>query len=468
MSAAPTNDFWKLDRVDVFSTADHGGNPFVDTAYLDRIVENFDRFCKSPQGWEGIHYDPAAFRLPDLPADVGIGHDQQQQTLKDLLQRTDLLAGGWTKKLWREGNHLYANIENIPDELAQEIFDGTLRHVSAEFHPDFEATYDDADEEIVEPGYGPALKRTAFLGASAPRIKDLDPIPMPTRMELAFGESGGPVIICLSALPMPTRMLETFSEPPTPFPELTMDRNAIIQSLQALGFDVSKITDADQTDLLQEILSKMQNPVTPEVPPPGPDPTLNNAKFSEIAKKYQMSEDDKATLMGGMKAEDKTIANSDDKMVKCAERAFSKLIAPVLQTVTTLKNQLAPVTDGLKKQSQEAKRAKIQTFCEARVKEGKILPFEMDPRDKDGKPLPGLVDRLMERSDDKVLTFSEGKVSPLQAELDAIDARPPLASFAERHQQPLRPKAGMTPERRKELLGSTLQGQAILRKDARK
>lgn len=172
---------WKMEDVDLFSTSPHGENPITSIEQLDQIVENFNRFCAAPEGWEGIHYDPAAFRLPTLPADLGIGHDDEQETLKQLLERTDLLAGGWVTKLWRDGDHLRCDIERIPDSIAEAVIRGELRTCSAEFNPDFEGT-------PYRAGYGPALRRVALLGSTPPRKKDLDPLPMPTQLGF-FGES---------------------------------------------------------------------------------------------------------------------------------------------------------------------------------------------------------------------------------------------------------------------------------------
>src|SRR5262245_2982883 len=104
-------------RADIFTPGPTEANPFT-LKDLDWMVQNFNRLWPPGKSLDGIHFERPAFRLPGRPGDCGIVHDPDQSYLRQVLDRTDLPAGGWLTRIWREKDHLFADIDGIPDEVA--------------------------------------------------------------------------------------------------------------------------------------------------------------------------------------------------------------------------------------------------------------------------------------------------------------------------------------------------------------
>ena len=416
MILMPAGGSASLRNVEVFSTAPHGDNPFS-VGDLDQVVRNFYRFTKSTT--DGVHVQPPAYDPAwPLTADTGIGHDREQKFLQALLNKEQPLAAGWVTDLWRQGNKLFANIDNIPEAVAKLIDDRQLMWCSAELYEDFRPNGQ---------SYGPGLRRVAYLGSEPPKIKDLAPLPFTVR---SFSESSGRLLrVQTTAGPM----ILCFSE------MLPMDRAQMLAALQTLGVDTSKITDVVPDEVVAEWLRSAQgmqkNAEPPKLPEPKPKPAP-------------------ATM-------------SEEQVLKCSEGVFNRLMTPVLQQLTKLNATVQPLQADIGAAKQQAKRDRIVTFSEDMVKAGKVYPHELDPKGADGKPKPTLVDRLMLLDDSQqVLTFGEGKVTALAAEMEAIKARPPLKTFSEKI-LPGGGNAGMTADRRRQMLAGSAQGRAILEREAK-
>jgi hypothetical protein len=137
----------------IFAAGTHRGKTYS-VRDLDRMVENFRRFSTGPK---------ALLHVPAV-----IGHDEDDE--QEFLNRTDLPAAGWASRVWRDGNSLKADFEDVAPKIARLIRNKRYRKVSSE-------VYDDCPEGI--PGKGRMLRRVALLGGDIPAIKGLDDIPLP-------------------------------------------------------------------------------------------------------------------------------------------------------------------------------------------------------------------------------------------------------------------------------------------------
>lgn len=142
-----------LNGVEIFEVGKHRGKDYT-SQDLDDMVRNFDEFCKGQK---------PGFHVPAV-----LGHEEDQ----DLLDRSDLPAAGWASHIYREGDKLLADFDDVPDEIADLVRNKRYRTCSSE-------VYDQPPEGI--PGKGKMIRRVAFLGGDIPQLKNLHDLPMPNR-----------------------------------------------------------------------------------------------------------------------------------------------------------------------------------------------------------------------------------------------------------------------------------------------
>jgi hypothetical protein len=332
----------------------------------------------------------------ELPAaDIGIGHEEHQQMARMFAERSDLPSCGYPSRVWVDGDHLMAELEGIPFALAQQINAGHYSTVSSEFYDDYRMP---TGKTI-----GPVLRRVSILGGEIPKVKNLGRLPV---MVFSENTKHGQYTIC-------------FSE--TKY----MDRNAIIQALADMGMDTSTIDDTVQTPFLQAVLSSMQNMQGTSV----------NASHEE---------DPMAMDMSNMNDDEKS--KFDQTVQAYAERAIAKVINP-------LKKQLAQASSRIVASNKDHERQAISAFCEKNA--ARIFPYELDP-----KVGPTIVDQLLAMSSEKVLKFGEkgDSISPREAMMKAIEARPVVVKFGERMAQPMQGEGQADDARAKAIMaGSSLQ-----------
>jgi hypothetical protein len=143
----------RCEGVEVFKAGRYRGKRYS-LRDLDDIIRNFDEL------------GPAGLDLLQPPA--VLGHEERQE----FLERTDLPAAGWVKRLWRDGPTLMADIGGVPNDIADAIDRRLYRKVSAEIYDDF------LDDDGV--GHGKALRRIGILGGEIPQVKSLADIPFTT------------------------------------------------------------------------------------------------------------------------------------------------------------------------------------------------------------------------------------------------------------------------------------------------
>lgn len=140
-------------NVEIFAAGVHRGKRYT-VADLNEIVRNFYRL--GPKGKQQLQ-PPAV-----------IGHEEAQE----FLERTDIPAAAWPKRVWRKGLKLFADFGEMPAEIAHAINSRAYRKVSAEIYDDFQ------DSEGNH--HGKALRRIAILGGEIPQVKSLADIPYAT------------------------------------------------------------------------------------------------------------------------------------------------------------------------------------------------------------------------------------------------------------------------------------------------
>jgi len=219
---APTH---AIDRIPTFRAGVHRDREYT-PADLDDMVRNFELASSG---------DDPLLRVP-----LVIGHDESQE----LLARSDLPAAGWVRGLVREGDTLYADVEDVADLPARLIRARRYRKVSAE-------VYDEPPAGL-EGCRGKVLRRVALLGGDIPEVKGLADIPMPR----AYSESlrlldayRRPVLVCGHAEPIGSGLYEVFSEV-----RYGMDRQNLLDRLARFGYDLALLTDAVPDSVLAEMV----------------------------------------------------------------------------------------------------------------------------------------------------------------------------------------------------------------------
>lgn len=460
-----------LRGVEVFSSGEHRGKVYAERD-LDAMVENFRRNSSGAN--------------PRLRVPAVLGHDEDQVTLRG----SGLPAAAWCSRLWREGDRLKADFQDVPPQVMRLLRGRAYRKVSAE-------VYDEPPAGLR--GKGKTLRRVAFLGGDIPQIKNLEDIPVPDAMSEQF-DGGPPVRVKFRDWKrMPDGAFACFSEV---VGGPGMNRDEVLALLQQHGMDVSQVTEAVPDSVLMEIVricdaakagqqqqpqmpgqqtpgmpgqpmpQQMQQPgqpMTPGVPPeqmqadpqqmlptpsdpqqpPGPPPHPDDepdmhdddndeddlpepadddekAKFAERAFKMarrarKFWEKYRPGQKFGEGLDDlKDLAAISDKDTKGPDKMSEKTIQALVQKA--VENALAGKVQGeigrLSKFAEEQlasqKRLTIDAFCEAQLKAGHILPFELDPASP-----TNLKARLYRaNAKDVVSKFSEGGKEVALTELD--------------------------------------------------
>lgn len=344
-TAAPNAKPGKLSKpIRLFSTGwveDAKGREYFGPKELDRIVRNFETLSK---GWTANNreqrlHNPAVY----VPANVAIGHDEDQAFAKALLGRSDNPAAGWVSRMWRDGEYLMGEVDSVPPEVRKEIEDGRLRTWSAEIYRDFQ---DDGGKS-----WGPTFRRLAFLGGDIPKRKDLGTLPPVVLMS----EMGRPSVGWRTRLVKAAgNLLLCFSE------GYTVDRNAMLAALQQAGVDTAGITDAVSDETLASIVKAMSKPMDNSEPP-----------------------------MGG-KEKPAPFTEPDPEKKKDEAAMFSERIKPLIEAaVAPLKTQIHNLKAELTAKEKKASENEVAVFCESMTAAGKLPPAEKDSAIAIGKSLIG-------------------------------------------------------------------------------
>jgi hypothetical protein len=409
--------------VRIFTAGTFDGETFT-TAFLDRVVENFQKYQSGPNRI-GFPVPTSVYisqKNPILPV-IGIGHEKDQAFLRTLLDRTDLPSAGWPTSLVRRGDALYATFMGVPEDIAADMNAGLFSYCSSEFYRDYE-------NENTGERYGPMLRRVSLLGAEVPRNKELGRLPVMVYSERRPAAGSGRIIF--------------FSE--------TRSMDELLQQLADLGVNTAPLVAAGlKEEALTAMLAAMQKSS------PSPDPVTMTEPDPKDPKAVTCSE-----------------PNPDDpsKTAMFSEKHVRSMVATAVKgAVAEATRELQPALASLKTAAVERERSEVVSFCERMRNEGKVLPAELETVDAHGKPKPSLIDIAMSMPNtNAIITFGEKQVTPRSAFLKTIESRSPIVKFSERkaHAPLAQPQEKMTEERRRELLGHTFAGRSILAKEASK
>jgi hypothetical protein len=488
---------YRLPAVPIFAAGDFDGEAWTE-ADLDEIAANFQRLSTGPR--------------PLLEPPAVVGHEEDQQ----LLERTDLPAGGWIRRLWKARDDedgivkLWADIEQIPAEVAGWINDGLYRKVSAEI-------YDDPSQGNL-PGEGKVLRRVALLGGEIPRQKHLGALPFavtagsdgaslpapPPRLRFCeatqvgnfrrisfFAERGAvaaeddkfercvkhvkeagtavnPWAVCHATLGS-----EASCPQCSPFAESIMDREQLTQAALQLGLTQATVDLLDDAALASVVLELQARAAGQPAPGEAPPEMPVMAETPEEEEERKRREAAAAMSEGGTGAPPPP-----------APAPAAPFAAPAHPQQVVLKyNELERRYRRLERRLDESERRRaerdraehadtVRSFCERMLRDKKVLPAEIDPQAR----TPNLFHRLL-RADcaRKVHTFGERRgLSEYQLQCAEVEARDPAALvrfFSEKVPSggvgagggaPNAP-AVLSQERRQQLLGSSPLGTAILR-----
>lgn len=434
-----------LRGVEIFAAGNHRGKPYS-RQDLDDMVANFRRFSTG--------------KKPLLEVPGVAGHEEDQS----FLERSDIPAMAWCKSIYRHGDTLKADFDDIPPKVARVLRERRYKHVSAE-------VYDEPPEGV--PGKGKMLRRVAFLGGDIPQVKTLDDIPLPEPHSERFAFGRIAVVKFHEFHQSAKGCWACFSEV-TP-----MDRQQIIEKLQSMGMDVSSITDAVPDDALASMCQAMEaakQPVEqhdddPDKKKPGgvegestmglmnefdeamPEDDDGKKSYAEKARKY-FEAAKKMAERCGMKLDD--AASDTDQPEPPVKPMGEPPMGPKKVTTTqhfteadvkrivaeALKEHVGGTVTELKKFHEEqvasAKKLAVESFCEARIASGKLTAAEYKAKAAGGPGGP-VYERLI-RADSRsvVCKFTEKgqkvEATELDMQMREIDARPTL--FREKFKDP--------------------------------
>src|SRR6266508_322302 len=141
---APETKFHELKGIELFDVGTWNGRTYDDED-LDEMVENFQEL--SAAGY-------------DFPGKLGHGE-------QELLEREDLPAAAYIKRLYRRGTKLVADLTRVPEKVKTVIELGAYRTVSAEI---FDRV------QLLGKTYKNVLAAFAFLGGEIPAVGTLDDV----------------------------------------------------------------------------------------------------------------------------------------------------------------------------------------------------------------------------------------------------------------------------------------------------
>ena len=280
---------------------------------LKNVVTNWETFQRhgSP-GWES----PQAVFISGPPAaDIGIGHDPDKVWERYILSRTDTLSCGQPARNFLQGQDLFAELENVPAEIAELCDSGALRSISAEIWPDY-----------IGPNgrrFGPTLKRISLLGSAPPRLKGMGGIPPFVQMEpAATGRTAQQYVTVFSEAPFMSE-----EEARKVFADLGIEITADIPAAFVIAMAVK----------LKELV------------PPAPEPEPEPAPVP-VPEVYA------------------------DRMLARIMPAIRKEMNGIVQPVLTGMGEMQRSFGGI---AANAERQKIDAFADQN--RAKLYPFELDP-----------------------------------------------------------------------------------------
>ncbi len=409
LSTHPMADLSVLDPVEVFAVGVHptdDGPREYTHQDLDRIVANFQRLS-----------DPSTASPLILEPTCVLGHEEDEDENKFWANlSTGVPSCGRVTKLTKNGDKLFARIEDVPTDIQKALANKLYTKVSSEIYDNFEDQGQD---------YGMALRRIAFLGGEIPQVKNLSDILAHVKMserkskttrvtffsEKFCDDCGG---TCGN------KNSKSFQEADS------MDRAQMLEALQAMGVDTSVIDDATPDAVLEAWLKSVGGGAE-EVPAEETfeeeevvDPELAMVDPNAVPpEEEQMFADEFPPEEMPAGAAEPMANPLEDPMAKMSCKKYSEKLARYVQKC---------VANAVKKEKISADRKEtIRQFSERLKAEGKVVPSMLDGAD--GKPTLETVLSLV--AGQPVRKFGEKKVDPLKVVMEFFENLPPIAKFSE-------------------------------------
>lgn len=414
---------------EVFATGDYPQGKYT-LRDLCEMAQNVNRL-----GPNGLSLHAAPIGLLNT---VGVGHEEP---------KTDEPACGIVKKArvkpyfdpatkqW-EGV-LVADLDDVPEELAEKIKSKRFRKVSAEIYDNFS---DDHGNK-----YGKAIRRVSLLGFEPPAVKRLKDLPQPVQK---FGErfritkrvqkSPG-VYVCFAEWgpqPMNTEAVKIAVK--SELPDMSEEQlNAIAKAVSTVLGDPVVDTPADVAPADTTMADDM--PAETETPTDDPALSARQEMIDKLVAMGQdpmsldaMSDEDLEALLASLETSEGDVEQFGD-MKKKMFSEIAKIRKEVKDIVAASKAEIdkAKAEVGEYRKFAEAiKRDQVNEIITDAVTEGRLLPSQADL----------YREQLLKADRNTVRTFGEGKTATQDTEFNRlvtyVKTKQKIAVFGERVQQP--------------------------------
>lgn len=422
------------------------------------------------------YQDAPRVEPPVIAVKMSPGHEDDES----LLLRTDIPALGWIKRVYREGTKLYADADQVPDVFANLVKSGAYRKISAEIYTDFEVRgrkYGNVLrrvgvlggevpqvktlKDIPTPANG-QIKGMEIFDADEHREKlwtpeDLDQVvrnfdrlsqgkKTDSFAEATYGRS---LFFHEAKQPMttkrPTRKelkekiakfsdkaKETFAKfaagdaPPMAPPPTGVDRAAMLEMLGQIGFDASTITDATPDNVLAEIIRVYKGMMAADAAEPGepPQPGTQHSDLPAIAPPPAPAPvpapPAPASSIPGVTGQPTQVTlKFGEKDVDLNQVLTPIVNAAVAAATKPIQDKLSAAEQSVSKFQEAEKKKSIDSRLDLLLKQGKVLPAEIDA---------GLKDQLCRA--DAIQKFSDGQTE-LDKQLNILEKRPVILKMSE-------------------------------------
>lgn len=429
-----------MDDVASFRPGVWNGIPH-DLDFIKQLVSNFERYSTG----ESPYYRPY----------ISINHD-------------DKLQAGAVAAARLKGDTLHLDGVDIPEPVGAWRNAGGISQPSIEYYePIYDATGRLIDgfrcpDGSISPT--PVLKCLTLLGADAPAVKGLPPLPAATFADRRH--MGG-------------RVRKFSNDSPTQQVQ-TMDRAAMLAALQVMGVDITPFTDVVPDEVMRAVMEAMQKmQATPAADAPPPMPTDPAQQFSDGLGGGVPAMPAPASSgipgVSGNAQPSSVVLKFSDTTPTALQTALRPILDSAQATINALTAQAAQASRQLAAVNRTtAQQAHAQKFADVTAFVNKLAT-----RDANGfvriQPVQraSITALLMKCDNSAVRKFSDGKTTGTElAELKAgLElSLPKLRAFGDKMPDPQgdAPGAtgsgpnGMDPDRRARMLKATPQGKKIL------
>lgn len=369
-----------------------------------------------PQDVTAMAANYAAFAAGDLPyylPYVSINHDDGLSFGRVTAARIDPADGG-----------LVLDLDNVPAAVREWMRSDRLTAPSVEYWVPGTFVLPDGSYNT-----SPVLRCVTLLGNDAPGVKGLPPL-----SAAQFRDAGRRCVLKFADLPPATR----------PGAKL-MDRTSMLKTMADMGADTSSVTDGVPDTFVKSMLDFAQKCMA------------DKKKYDDEAKKTGTDDDVKKN------ADDKKDEPDGDEEVKKYRDKLSKAAKEADTLLATLRQQAETAAADRARQAAEQRAAAVKRFRDEMVGVGGKVAFMTPDQFAAVEPM------LLQLDGQTVRKFADGKTdgTALDEQFARLRASfsKPVKTFGDKHADGSGTGSGMSPERRRELLKGTPEGDAILARE---